>query len=89
MRFFSLLACHHQRVKEKLWKVRTQDVISNVVEFDRPVNVVLNKTVVVDSDWRFDSLWGGHLQSHKKGKFAIFSTKEVCNVKKEALPMFS
>jgi len=27
------------------------------------VNVVLNKTVVVDSDWRFDTLCGSHLQS--------------------------
>ena len=31
-----------------------------------PVNVVLNRTVVVvvvDSDWRFDNLCGGRLQS--------------------------
>ena len=27
------------------------------------VNVVLNKTVLVDSDWRFDNLCGSHLQS--------------------------
>ena len=27
------------------------------------VNVVLNRTVVVDSDWRFDNLCGSHLQS--------------------------
>ena len=26
------------------------------------VNVVLNRTVVVDSAWRFDNLWGSHLQ---------------------------
>ena len=26
------------------------------------VNVVLNRTVVVDSDWRFDNLCGSHLQ---------------------------
>ena len=25
------------------------------------VNVVLNRTVVVDSDWRFDNLCGSHL----------------------------
>ena len=28
------------------------------------VNLVLNRTVVVDSDWRFDNLCGSHLQSH-------------------------
>ena len=27
------------------------------------VNVVLNRAVVVDSDWRFDSLSGSHLHS--------------------------
>ena len=27
------------------------------------VNVVLNRTVVVDSDWHFDNLCGSHLQS--------------------------
>ena len=27
------------------------------------VNVVLNRTVVVDSDWRFVNLCGSHLQS--------------------------
>ena len=29
------------------------------------VNVVLNRTVVVDSDWRFDNLCGSHLQSQR------------------------
>ena len=28
------------------------------------VNVVLNRTVAVDSNWRFDNLCGSHLQSH-------------------------
>ena len=27
------------------------------------VNVVLNRTVVIDSAWRFDNLYGSHLQS--------------------------
>ena len=31
------------------------------------VNVVLNRTVVVYSDWRFDNLCGSHLQSQKHG----------------------
>ena len=30
-----------------------------------PVNVVLNRTVVVDSDLRFDNLCGSHLQSQR------------------------
>ena len=30
------------------------------------VNVVLNRTVVVDSDWSFDNLCGSHLQSESK-----------------------
>ena len=30
------------------------------------VNVVLNRTVVVDSDWRFDNLCGNHLQSQSE-----------------------
>ena len=30
------------------------------------VNVVLNRTVVVDSDWRFDNLCGSHPQSQSE-----------------------
>ena len=30
------------------------------------VNVVLNRTVFVDSDWRFDNLCGSHLQSQSE-----------------------
>ena len=30
------------------------------------VNVVLNRTVVVDSNWRFDNLCGSHLQSQSE-----------------------
>jgi len=30
------------------------------------LNVVLNRTVVVDSDWRFDNLCGSHLQSQSE-----------------------
>ena len=30
------------------------------------VNVVLNRTVVVDSDWRFDNLCGSHVQSQSE-----------------------
>ena len=30
------------------------------------VNLVLNRTVVVDGDWRFDNLCGSHLQSQSE-----------------------
>ena len=30
------------------------------------VNVILNRTVVVDSDWRFDNLCGSHFQSQSE-----------------------
>ena len=30
------------------------------------VNVVLNRTIVVDSDWRFDNLCSSHLQSQSE-----------------------
>ena len=30
-----------------------------------PINVLLNRTVVVDSDLRFDNLCGSHLQSQR------------------------
>ena len=30
------------------------------------VTVVLNRTVVVDSNWRFDNLCGSHFQSQSK-----------------------
>ena len=38
------------------------------------VNVVLNRTVFVDSDWHFDNLYGSHLQSQKHRSL---STKTV------------
>ena len=36
------------------------------------VNVVLNRTVVVDSDWRFDNLCGSHLQSQSELYHALW-----------------
>ena len=30
------------------------------------VNVALSRTAVVDSDWRFDNLYGSHLQSQSE-----------------------
>ena len=46
------------------------------------VNVVLNRTVVVDSAWRFDNLCGSHLQSerwlpHRLSKRQALSTTTV------------
>ena len=49
-------------------KVLSPGVISKVgsVWSCERVNVVLNRTVVVDSDWRFDNLCGSHLQSQSE-----------------------
>ena len=30
------------------------------------VNVALNRTVVVDNDWRYDNLYGSHVQSQSE-----------------------
>ena len=30
------------------------------------INIVLNRTVVVDSDWSFDNLYSSHLQSQNE-----------------------
>ena len=51
---------------EWLWKPLDCLVyVFQKVDFDRPGErtVVLNRTVVVDSDRRFDNLCGSHLQS--------------------------
>ena len=48
-----------------LWKVWTQESFQKV-EFDRPAERSPEWTVVVDSDWRFDNLWGSHLQSQSE-----------------------
>ena len=41
---------------------KTKTIISRLIMIVR-VNVVLNRTVVVDSDLRFDNLFSSHLQS--------------------------
>ena len=46
----------------KLWKVWTQELFQKYrLSLIVRVNVVLNRTVAVDSDWRFDNLCGSHL----------------------------
>ena len=35
------------------------------------VNVVLNRIVVVDSDWRFDNLCSSHLQNHLQSQLTL------------------
>ena len=39
------------------------------------VNVVLNRTVVVDKDGRFDNLCGSHLQSQMSCTMSIYGIK--------------
>ena len=43
--------------------VTRADLLKNRLSLIVRVNVVLNRTVVVASDWRFDNLCGSHLQS--------------------------
>ena len=51
-------------LKNKTWQNKTvsKKGLSLIVR----VNVVLNRTVFVDSDWRFDNLCGSHLQSQSE-----------------------
>ena len=43
------------------------------------VNVVLNRTVVVDSDWRFNNLCGSHLQSLNMTTTQVVQTSVTVN----------
>ena len=49
-----------------MWKVEPRSHFKSRLSLIVRVNVVLNRTVVVDSDWRFDNLAGSHLQSQSK-----------------------
>ena len=40
----------------KLWKVWTHESFHKYGDYDRLANEVLNRTVVVGSDWRLDNL---------------------------------
>ena len=60
--------CHIQEKKHHIRQCLEQQtywLISRLSLIVR-VNVVLNRTVVVDSDWRFDNLCGSHLQSQSE-----------------------
>ena len=46
-----------------LWKVWTQGSFQKYVECDCPGEC---SPIVVDSDWRFDNLYGSHLQSQNE-----------------------
>ena len=54
------------KLNVKLWKVWTQESFKSRLSLIVRVNVVLNRTVVADSDWRFDNLCGSHLQSQSE-----------------------
>ena len=43
-----------------------QDKLISTLSMITQWNIVLNRTVVVGSDWRFDKLWGSHLQSQSE-----------------------
>ena len=42
------------------------------------VNVVLNRTVSVDSDWRFDNLCRSHLQSQRDYHYSLWQVTPLC-----------
>ena len=56
------LSNHNDFWKQKILNFLTKGPIKRLSLIVR-VNVVLNRTVVVDSDWRFDNLCDSHLQS--------------------------
>ena len=55
-RYTVVLIDIHDACEQNHRKIKRESLIVRV-------NVVLNRTVVADSDWRFDNLCGSHLQS--------------------------
>ena len=49
-----------------LWKVEPRSHFKSRLSLIVQANVVLRRTVVVDSDWHFDNLRGSHLQSQSE-----------------------
>ena len=49
-----------------MWKVEPRSHFKSRLCLIVRVNVGLNSTIVVDSDWRFDNLCGNHLQSQSE-----------------------
>ena len=57
-----------QNLRRMFWPIersKTNNQFIRMILIVR-VNVVLNRTVVVDSDWRFNNVCGTHFQSHLK-----------------------
>ena len=57
----------------------TKSIIKSRLSLIVRVNVVLNRTVVVDSDWRFDNLCGSHLQSLNMTTTQVVQTSVTVN----------
>ena len=53
-------------IKVYTGEMLTREIFKSRLNLIVRVNVVLNRTVVVDSDWRFDNLCGSHLQSQSE-----------------------
>ena len=58
----------HKKYAHKKWRIwfGNNIIIESRLSLIVRVNVVLNRTVVVDSDWRFNNLYGSHLQSQSE-----------------------
>ena len=50
----------------KPWKVSGMKCFKRRLSLIVRVNVVLNRTVIIDSDWRLENLCGSHLQSQSE-----------------------
>ena len=57
------LSLEIRRTPNHCWSHKCNKALKSRLNLIVRVNVVLNRTVVVDSDWRFDKLCGSHLQS--------------------------
>ena len=56
------MSCIQEQFQQQILLPYDKSRLSLIVR----VNVVLNRTVVFDSDWRFDNLCGSHLQSQSE-----------------------
>ena len=65
---YLLVCCHHHHHYHyhHCERFEPRSHFKSILSLIVLVNVVLNRTVVVDSDWRFDNLCSSHLQSQSE-----------------------
>ena len=62
---FGTVSGYKQRFLSCRYFLKSKWHLKSMLSLIDRVNVVLNRTVVVDSNWRFNNLCGSHLQSQK------------------------